>query len=154
MTPKEARILSQRTARILFLIASTPGITAAEIHRQMARDSAYGHAKFTYATIGRMRADKLVQYCPTMQGLKGNGLSVVAPVNTIRRTLLIPVAAILSLVAPMSTTYRTLIPLASIPSLVAGLYVASIATSVACPGIALTGGVVAALGALLATVAS
>ena len=134
MTQKEARILSQRTARILFLIASTPGITAAEIHRQMARDSAYGHAKFTYATIGRMRADKLVQYCPTMQGLKGNGLSVVAPVNTIRRTLLIPVAAILSLVA--------------------GLYVASIATSLACPGIALTAGVVATLGALLATVAS
>ena len=54
----------------------------------------------------------------------------------------------------MNTIDRTLVPLASIPSLVAGLYVASIATSVACPGIALTAGVVALLGLLLATVAS
>lgn len=54
----------------------------------------------------------------------------------------------------MNTIDRTLVPATAIPALVAGLYVASIATSLACPTVALTAGIVSLLGVLLAAVAS
>jgi len=73
--------ITSKQSHVLSVVSARPGITTAELHRSIGSGYAYGHHKYTYATVGRMlnktskRAALLVR-CAPADGLRGGGLKV------------------------------------------------------------------------------
>jgi len=66
--------MTKKQQNFLRVIYEQPGITTAELHRQVGKDYAHGHHKFTYETVNRMLYRGLVKTCQARQGLRGTGL--------------------------------------------------------------------------------
>lgn len=74
--------MTSKTSRFLSVIASNPGISAAELHRRIGGDYAHGHHKFSYATVTRMVRNGLIVRGPAnRESARGgaSGLYVAGP---------------------------------------------------------------------------
>ena len=68
--------MTKKQQNLLKVISENPGITTAELHRQVGYLYAHGVNKYTYSTVHRMIRTGLVQRTIPTQGLRGVGLKV------------------------------------------------------------------------------
>jgi hypothetical protein len=80
-TADMTKSITSKQSHILSVVSARPGITTAELHRAIGSGYAYGHHKYTYATVGRMlsktsKRSAILVRCAPADGLRGGGLKV------------------------------------------------------------------------------
>lgn len=71
--------MTSKTRHFLSIVESCAGISAAELHRRVGGMYAYGHHKFTYATVSRMVRSGLVVRGPAnRESARGGAVGLYA----------------------------------------------------------------------------